>query len=87
VRADAHLNPDLAAKLKKRLGEDPSTLAGLKVEGIDRTDGQKLLLGSGRWILFRPSGTEPVVRIYAESDSEAETARLVAAAKAYVLES
>jgi phosphoglucomutase len=87
MRADAHLNPDLAAKLKKRLGEDPVTFAGLKVEGIDRTDGQKLLLGSARWILFRPSGTEPVVRIYAESDSEAETARLVTAAKAYVLES
>jgi phosphoglucomutase len=86
TRADAHLDPALAAQLKKRLAEDPSTFAGLPVESIDRMDGQKLLLGDGRWILFRPSGTEPVVRIYAESSSEAETERLITAAKRYVLE-
>ncbi len=87
ARTGVRLDPSLAAKLKKRLDEDPSTFAGLKVEGIDRTDGQKLLLGSGRWILLRPSGTEAVIRIHAESDSETETARLVAAAKAHVFES
>lgn len=86
TRADAHLDPALAAQLKKRLAEDPSTFAGLPVESIDRMDGQKLLLGDGRWILFRPSGTEPVVRIYAESSSETETERLITAAKRYVLE-
>jgi phosphomannomutase len=86
VRSDAHLDPEVAARLRKRLAEDPASFAGLKVEGIDRTDGQKLLLGDGRWILFRPSGTEPVVRIYAESDNGKETARLVNAAKSYVLE-
>ncbi len=86
TRADAHLDPALAAQLKKRLAEDPSTFAGLPVTSIDRMDGQKLLLGDGRWILFRPSGTEPVVRIYAESSSEAETERLITAAKRYVLE-
>jgi phosphomannomutase len=52
-----------------------------------RTDGQKLELGDGRWILFRPSGTEPVVRIYAESADEKETDRLLEAAKKYVLQS
>jgi phosphoglucomutase len=86
TRADAHLDPALSAQLKKRLAEDPPTFAGLPVESIDRMDGQKLLLGDGRWILFRPSGTEPVVRIYAESPSEAETERLITAAKRYVLE-
>jgi phosphoglucomutase len=84
-RADAHLDPVLAATLKKRLAENPSIFAGLKVERIDRTDGQKLLLGDGRWILFRPSGTEPVVRIYAESADERETDRLLDEAKKYVL--
>jgi phosphoglucomutase len=84
-RADARLDPALAASLKKRLGEDPSKFAGLKVESIDRMDGQKLLLGGGRWILFRPSGTEPVVRIYAEAPDEKETDRLLKEAKKYVL--
>ncbi len=85
ARADAHLTPELAKTLKDRLAEDPREFAGLVVESIDRMDGQKLLLGHGRWILFRPSGTEPVVRIYAESEDESETARLLAAAKTYVL--
>ncbi len=85
-RADARLDPARAASLKARLQQDPATLAGLSVRGIDRTDGQKLLLGDGRWILFRASGTEPVVRIYAESADEAETDRLLLAAQQYVLE-
>ena len=84
-RSDARLDPALADALKKRLAENPDTFAGLEVQSIDRTDGQKLLLGDGRWILFRPSGTEPVVRIYAESPDIRETDRLLDAAKDYVL--
>lgn len=84
-RSDARLDPALAASVKKRLAENPDTFAGLNVQSIDRTDGQKLLLGDGRWILFRASGTEPVVRIYAESPDKRETDRLLTAAKEYVL--
>jgi phosphoglucomutase len=86
LRFDARLDPDRAAALKQRLSEDPTRFAGLAVEKIDRTDGQKLLLGDGRWILFRPSGTEPVVRIYAEARVEEESERLLQAARRYVLE-
>jgi phosphomannomutase len=84
-RADVRLDPSLAASVKKRLAENPDAFAGLSVQRIDRTDGQKLLLGDGRWILFRASGTEPVVRIYAESADKGETERLLDAAKKYVL--
>ncbi|HTS02342.1 MAG TPA: phosphoglucomutase/phosphomannomutase family protein, partial [Thermoanaerobaculia bacterium] len=84
-RSDARLDPKLAEAMKKRLAESPDTFAGLKVQSIDRKDGQKLLLGDGRWILFRASGTEPVVRIYAESADKRETNRLLEAAKEYVL--
>ena len=84
-RSDARLDPGLADAMKKRLAENPDSFAGLKVQGIDRTDGQKLLLGDGRWILFRASGTEPVVRIYAESPDRKETDRLLKAAREYVL--
>ena len=34
---------------------------------IDNTDGQKLLFSDGSWVLARPSGTEPLYRVYAES--------------------
>ena len=84
-RADARLDPALAASIKSRLAENPDSLAGLKVQSIDRIDGQKLELGDGRWILFRASGTEPVVRIYAESPDRGETDRLLNAAREYVL--
>ncbi|MGA7991165.1 MAG: phosphoglucomutase/phosphomannomutase family protein [Thermoanaerobaculia bacterium] len=84
-RADVRLDPSLASSVKKRLSENPEAFAGLEVRRIDRTDGQKLLLGDGRWILFRASGTEPVVRIYAESADKGETSRLLGAAREYVL--
>ncbi len=45
----------------------PSRLGGLKVQGVDALDGIKLLFGDDGWILFRPSGTEPVLRVYCEA--------------------
>jgi phosphomannomutase/phosphoglucomutase len=36
----------------------------------DTTDGIKITIDKKNWIMVRPSGTEPIVRIYAESDSE-----------------
>ena len=36
----------------------------------DMTDGIKIMIDSKSWIMIRPSGTEPIVRIYAESDSQ-----------------
>lgn len=37
---------------------------------IDRTDGLKIFTDENSWILLRPSGTEPIIRIYAESDDQ-----------------
>ena len=36
----------------------------------DTTDGIKIVFDKKNWIMVRPSGTEPIIRIYAESDSE-----------------
>jgi phosphomannomutase len=47
----------------------PDRVAGLSVSALDCLDGTKLLLGDQGWLLFRRSGTEPVVRIYAEAGS------------------
>ncbi len=47
--------------------EAKATRSGAK---IDRTDGLKIWTDGNSWILLRPSGTEPIIRIYSESDDE-----------------
>lgn len=57
----------LVASLKQRL---PADVGGMRVTGYDDLDGLKLLFGEDGWLLFRASGTEPVLRIYAEVPAE-----------------
>ncbi len=55
-------------KAQARLdGPMPETLGGLKVTGLDRTDGYKFNLEDGGWLLVRFSGTEPLIRVYGET--------------------
>jgi phosphomannomutase len=56
-----------------------------KIEAVNRSDGMKLLLEGGSWLLFRLSGTENIVRVYAESQSKEETARLLEVGKVAVV--
>jgi len=43
----------------------------------DTTDGVKITIDKKNWIMVRPSGTEPIIRIYAESDSEKNLDNLI----------
>lgn len=47
------------------------------VIGREETDGVKLNFDDGTWLLFRKSGTEPIVRIYCESPDRARVAELL----------
>jgi phosphomannomutase len=51
---------------------------------VDDTDGLKLVLDDGSWMLVRASGTEPMVRQYVEAPSETQLARLVEAGRRFV---
>ena len=55
---------------KKLVENPPATLGGEKVGKIQTLDGVKYLLEDQSWLLIRPSGTEPVLRVYAEGRDE-----------------
>ena len=77
-RRNYHLEPDVVAGLKARLQEPPTRLADLAVTQVKRLDGVKMILEDGSWLLLRPSGTEPVVRLYVEASTPGQVEALVA---------
>ena len=68
-RVAIRLTPELMRSLGDKLAEDPHEIGGRRIERTNRMDGVKFIFADGSWLLMRPSGTEPVVRIYAESES------------------
>ena len=59
----------------------PNSIAGLKVVRVDTADGFRFVLADNSWLLIRFSGTEPLLRIYAEGNSPAQTGELLEVGK------
>jgi len=78
---------ELTEAIAKRI---PGKIAGMKVREVRTYDGVKLILGSRgitggeAWLLLRPSGTEPLVRVYAEADREYKMKKLLDTGKKIV---
>jgi phosphomannomutase len=68
---------DIASRL-------PDKLVGSAVAQVRTQDGIKIVLADGAWVLMRPSGTEPLLRTYAESDRWTRTDRLLSASHQWV---
>jgi alpha-D-glucose phosphate-specific phosphoglucomutase len=83
-RENLRLSPELEAGYAGKMAALPATLAGRRVAQVTTLDGVKLLLEGDAWVLFRKSGTEPVVRVYAEARTAADLAAVSAAAVAFV---
>ncbi len=64
--------------LEERLRRRPDHLAGVAVKEVSTLDGVKWIRQDGSWVLVRVSGTEPVVRVYAEAADPAALEALVA---------
>ncbi|MFA6583180.1 MAG: hypothetical protein WCS77_02690 [Elusimicrobiaceae bacterium] len=69
--------PDKKSFAEKMIKKLPKKVNGAPITETPATDGLKILLGNGNWMLIRPSGTEPVMRIYAESPALKETEALL----------
>ncbi len=63
-----------AVKIKKKL---PKLLLGHKITETNTIDGLKIILDNDWWVLMRPSGTEPLLRTYAETDSQENTKKFL----------
>ncbi|MBA2667705.1 MAG: phosphoglucomutase/phosphomannomutase family protein [Trueperaceae bacterium] len=72
------------AAVMAALADAPATFAGARVVGVERLDGVRLDLEGDRWVLFRASGTERVLRLYCEAPDGEAVARTLDAAEAFV---
>jgi phosphoglucomutase len=84
VRVDSHLPPEGHSRVAGKLRQDPTAFAGRRVGRIDRTDGLQLTFEDGGWLLMRPSGTESLVRIYAEAATPTESEKIAEDARAWI---
>ncbi|MEB3321491.1 MAG: phosphoglucomutase/phosphomannomutase family protein, partial [Synechococcaceae cyanobacterium] len=82
-RLDLRLR-DMASRqrLERALAEaPPREVAGVPVQEVITTDGVKLRLGPGHWLMLRFSGTEPLLRLYCEAPGEGRVAEVLAWAR------
>ncbi|HEY8411106.1 MAG TPA: phosphoglucomutase/phosphomannomutase family protein [Pyrinomonadaceae bacterium] len=84
-RTGVKLTPELMPVLQEKLKEEPTSVGGRKVKSINRIDGLKIIFEDDSWLLVRPSGTEPLVRIYAESESAKDVEVLLEQGRKYLL--
>ncbi|HEV2952561.1 MAG TPA: phosphoglucomutase/phosphomannomutase family protein [Candidatus Dormibacteraeota bacterium] len=84
ARHDIHFNREAFAAERERIltalaDHTPTEVAGERVVNVRADDGYKFFLADGSWVLVRLSGTEPLMRVYAEaSDAEKVEGRLLA---------
>jgi len=63
--------PVVKKEMVARLTQNPpASIGGVALQGVETLDGVKYRLEGDSWLLIRPSGTEPVLRVYAEASSE-----------------
>lgn len=79
-RKDMRLNHPVAKdRMTARLKDDaPAQIGGESIAEISALDGVKYILADDSWLLIRPSGTEPVLRVYAEGRSQEMVKALLA---------
>lgn len=84
-RIGVRLTPEIAASLPAKLSQNPEMIGNHRVAEINRTDGVKFIFADGSWLLMRPSGTEPLVRVYAETENVVELEVLLEQGRQYLL--
>ena len=72
-RDDLHISDEKKWAIIEKIKTDPyESIGSYPVYSIESVDGYKFILGEGKWLLIRPSGTEPVLRVYAQAPESNE---------------
>ena len=66
--------PEMIKKLSSFL---PSSLGGIPLREVKTIDGVKFIMEDESWLLIRPSGTEPKVRVYAEAANKVQLNKII----------
>ena len=95
-RIDMHIDDRLKKSAIERASSGLTEIAGMKILKTEDMDGIKFFLDNPEaagvpnaaetWLLLRASGTEPLLRVYSESTSQAAVAKILKAAEHFVLE-
>jgi alpha-D-glucose phosphate-specific phosphoglucomutase len=72
--------------ISQMLSTPPTQVGHYQVRGLNRMDGIKLLLEEGHWVLIRPSGTEPLIRIYCEATNASALEKIKEAIRDWFIE-
>ncbi len=72
-RIDTHFEGDRKEREEKISSSKPTSIAGLRVTGLNTSDGFKFSLEDGGWLLIRFSGTEALMRVYCETTHPEKT--------------
>jgi phosphomannomutase len=77
-RIDLHFPEEKRLAIIKRVRDGaPKSIENVKVARLDTQDGFRFILADNSWLLIRFSGTEPILRIYAETDDTERVKRML----------
>ncbi len=80
-RLDLHLSTSQIEHVKEKLKTEITSWSSFKVLNSENLDGSKYYFEQDCWLLIRTSGTEPVLRIYAQGRTNAEVLEILNAAR------
>ena len=85
-RDDLHITEAQKQNVIKMCKDRAYTAFGsYKIKSVEDLDGWKFVFGDEKWVMIRASGTEPVLRVYAQGPNLAECRVMLDAAKATIL--